>query len=160
MSAGMRKPQEWPRLEEKFSQVFVIMLSAMKPGVYQVEDELEAPGQGEGFSPFCWRARSRKRCSISRLPPVWSEMKLGACCAACCQGQSRTAGVQLPSQPAWVMKVVLETASRMGLGVPPPVPWSDLHGHCSGGEQSSHHSPHPSNAVPRCCGSADYSFGR
>lgn len=40
MSAGMRNPQERPRLEEEFSQVFVITLSAMKPGVYQVEDEL------------------------------------------------------------------------------------------------------------------------
>lgn len=65
---------------------------------HQVEAE---SGQGEvSFSLCCWRAGSRTSCVISRLPPVWSESKLSACCAACFQGWSGTAGLQLPAQPA------------------------------------------------------------
>lgn len=49
-------------------------------------------GQGEGFSPFRWKDGSRKRCIISTLLPVWSERKLGTCCAACCQDGVEQAG--------------------------------------------------------------------
>lgn len=45
-------------------------------------------------------------------------------------------GCSCPHSQLRVMEVVLETAPRMGLGVPPPAPQSDLHRHCSGGEGS------------------------
>lgn len=58
---------------------------------------------------------------LTVLPVVKVEGQLGCSC---------------PHSQLRVMEVVLETAPRMGLGVPPPVPQSDLHGHCSGGEGS------------------------
>lgn len=122
---------------------------------YQVEDE---PGWGEGFSLFCWRAGSRKRCVISRIPPVWSEMKLSPYCAACFQGWSGTAELQLPSQPLGSdgggagdhRQDGSGGATRSGMVCPP---WT-LFPTLEGGKPGNHHGPQLSNTVPRGCGSA------
>lgn len=54
MSAGMRNPQEQPRWEEKFRQMFVIMFSAMKPNTrlrMSLAEERDFLSSAEGLDP-------------------------------------------------------------------------------------------------------------
>lgn len=127
MSAGMGKPQEWPRWEEKFSHMFVIMLSATKPttrlkmSLAKERDFLSSaegpdPEEDVSFPDYC--LCGLKRSSALTVPPVF---KVGA-------GQL---GSSCPHNQQGLMEGVLETTSRLGLGVPPALVWCALHQCCS-----------------------------
>lgn len=115
MSAGTWKPQEWPRWEEKFSQMFVIMLSAMKPNTrlgMSLAEERDFLFSAEGLDPEkdasfpdCCLCGLKRSLALTALPVF----KVGA-------GQL---GSSCPHSWQGVMEGVLETTARTGLGVPP-----------------------------------------
>lgn len=154
MSVGMGKPQERPRWEERFSQMFVIMLSATKPNtrlrmsLAEERDFLssaERPDQEKDASfPDC-RLCGLKRSSALTVQPVF-KVGAGQLCSSCPRSQQA------------VVEGVLETTARMGAGgathsgmaSPPRTLLRTLEGEKPG----SCHGPQMSSAVPGVCESA------
>lgn len=127
MSVGTGKPQEWPRWENKFSQMFVAMLSAMKPNSrlgMSLAEERDFLSSAEGLDPEkdasfpdCRLCGLKRSLALTVLPVF----KVGA-------GQL---GSSCPHSQQRVMEGVLETSTRVGLGLPPALVWCALLGHCS-----------------------------
>lgn len=149
MSAGTGEPQERPRWEKKFSQMFVFMLSAMKPNnrlgmsLAKERDFLSSaegldPEKDESF-PDCHLC-GPKGSWVLTVPPV-REVGAGQLGSSCQQG---------------VTEGVMETTARMGLGVPPTRAWCALLGHCSetpeGEKPGSRRGPQLLSPVPGAVG--------
>lgn len=153
MSTEAGKPQEQARWEEKFSQMFVIMLNAGKPDSrsrMRLDEERDFLSSAEGL------LKSRKRCVISRLLPVWSKKQVGAYSAACFRGQSETAGLQLPPTGSDGGSAGDHRRQCQAL------PWCALLGHCSEHCRERNQAAagaQMSSAVPGGCGATAHSSG-
>jgi len=150
MSAGTGKPQKGPRWEEKFSQMFVIMLSAKKPNTrlgMSLAKERDFVSSAEGPDPekdasfpdccLC----GLKRSSALAVPPVFEvgAAQLGSSCPHSQQG---------------VMEATLETTTlRLD------VPSSDTAPNTGGREAGQPPRLPAISPVPGGCGSAACSTG-
>lgn len=158
MSAGMGKPQERPIWEEKFSQMFVILLSAMKPNTrlrmslakerdFLSYAERPDPEKDASFPDCC--LCGPKRSLALTVPPVF---KVGA-------GQL---GSSCPDSQQGVMEGMLETrmgdggATRSSVVCSPQTKIQTPEGE----KPHTLRDPQMSSAVPGVCGSTAYSSGR